>query len=138
VEDTLYVTDERGQKITAPEKQRELRAATVLIKHFTHLLPVSPDPETALLHFRELLGKLFARPDWPDELASLERHQVLDALARLLGVSEFLWDDFLRMQYANLIPVVRDVDELATAKSKEELRTALGAALAAARADRSG
>jgi len=132
VEDILYVTDERGQKITAPEKQRELRAATVLIKHFTHLLPLSPDPETALLHFREFLGKLFARPDWPDELASLERHQVLDALARLLGVSEFLWDDFLRMQYANLIPVVRDVDELATAKSKEELGTALQAALAAA------
>ena len=95
-----------GQKITQPERQRELRAATVLIKHFTHLLPLSPNPESALLHFREFIGELFKRPNWPDELASLERPEVLQALARLLGVSDFLWDDFLRMQYANLYPVV--------------------------------
>ena len=129
VHDTLYVTDADGQKITAPNKQRELRAATVLIKHFTHLLPHSPNPESALLHFREFLGQLFSRPDWPDELASLERPEVLDALAQLLGVSDFLWDDFLRMQHANLFPVVRDVDALATAKPKEQLRAELEAAL---------
>ncbi|MCS7259634.1 MAG: glutamine synthetase adenylyltransferase [Anaerolineae bacterium] len=132
VRDILYVTDEHGQKITLPERQRELRAATVLIKHFTHLLPRSPDPETALLHFREFLAQLFMRPDWPDELASLERHDVLDALARLLGVSEFLWDDFLRMQHANLFPVVRDVDALATARSREQLRAMLHRELEAA------
>jgi len=129
VHDTLYVTDADGQKITAPNKQRELRAASVLIKHFTHLLPHSSNPESALLHFREFIGQLFTRPDWPDELASLERPEVLDALARLLGVSNFLWDDFLRMQYANLFPVVRDVDALATAKSKEQLQTELEAEL---------
>ncbi len=129
VHDTLYVTNADGQKITAPNKQRELRAATVLIKHFTHLLPHSPNPESALLHFREFLGQLFSRPDWPDELASLERPEVLDALARLLGVSDFLWDDFLRMQHVNLFPVVRDVDALAAAKPKKQLRTELEAAL---------
>jgi glutamate-ammonia-ligase adenylyltransferase len=73
VNDVLYVTDEQGRKITAPEKQRELRAATVLIKHFTHLLPRAPNAEIALLHFREFLGQLFQRPHWPDELVSLER-----------------------------------------------------------------
>jgi len=129
VRDTLYVTDADGQKITDPEKQRELRAATVLIKHFTHLLPRSPNPESALLHFREFIGQLFQRPNWPDELASLERPEVLDALARLLGVSDFLWDDFLRMQYASLFPVVRDVDALAAAKSREQLQAELEAAL---------
>ena len=61
VRDTLFVTDENGQKITDPERQRELRAATVLIKHFTHLLPHSPNPESALLHFREFIGQLFKR-----------------------------------------------------------------------------
>ena len=44
---------------------------------------------------------------------NLEQPEVLDALAKLLGVSDFLWDDFLRMQYSNLFPVVRDVDALA-------------------------
>jgi glutamate-ammonia-ligase adenylyltransferase len=125
IQDTLYVTDAHGQKITSPKKQRELRVATVLTKHFTHLLPRSPNPESALLHFREFLGQLFMRPDWPDELASLERPEVLDILARLLGVSDFLWNDFLRMQHANLFPVVREVGALATAKSKEQLQAEL-------------
>jgi [glutamine synthetase] adenylyltransferase / [glutamine synthetase]-adenylyl-L-tyrosine phosphorylase len=121
VNDTIYVTDDEGRKITSLEKQRELRAATVLIKHFTHLLPHSPNPEAALLHFREFLGQLFNRPNWPDELAKLERPEVLDALAKLLGVSDFLWDDFLRMQYSNLFPVVRDVDALAVTKDRQKL-----------------
>jgi glutamate-ammonia-ligase adenylyltransferase len=103
------VTDENGHKITSPEKQRELRASVLLIKHFTHLLPHSPNPSAALLHFREFLGQLFQRPNWYDEIASIEKPDVLKALARLLGVSDFLWEDFLRMQYANLFPVVTDV-----------------------------
>lgn len=129
VRDTLYVTDEQGKKITDPERQRELRAATVLIKHFTHLLPHSPNPESALLHFPEFIAQLFKRPNWPESLGSLSRPEVLQAMARLLGVSDFLWDDFLRMQYANLYPVVTDVDALATAKSRRELEEELQAIL---------
>ena len=129
INDTFYVTDDEGNKIIAPDKQRELRAATVLIKHFTHLLPLSPNPETALLHFREFLGQLFERPNWPDELVKLERPEVLDALARLLGVSDFLWDDFLRMQYSNLFPIVRDIDALAVAHDQEQLQKTLNALL---------
>lgn len=125
VRDILYVTDEHGQKITQPERQRELRSSTVLVKHFTHLLPLSPNPESALLHFREFLGQLFQRPNWPSELGSLERPEVLQAMARLLGVSDFLWDDFLRMQHANLFPVVTGLDALETAKSRGQLESEL-------------
>src|SRR4029077_8839641 len=131
--DTLLVTDAKGQKIVDPQKQRELQAAAVLIKHFTHLLPRSPNPEAALLHFREFVGQLFTRPDWTNELASLEKSGVLDALAQLLGVSDFLWSDFLRMQHGNLFPVVRDIDALAAAKSRELLETEMQNVLATAR-----
>ena len=128
-QDILHVTDENNNKITSPEKQRELRAAVLLIKHFTHLLPHSPNPSTALLHFREFLAQLFQRPNWFDEIASIEKPDVLNALARLLGVSDFLWEDFLRMQYANLFPVVTDVDALETSKPKSELERELAQAL---------
>lgn len=128
-QDILHVTDENGDKITSPEKQRELRTAVLLIKHFTHLLPHSPNPSTALLHFREFLVQLFERPNWFDEVASIEKPDVLNALARLLGVSNFLWEDFLRMQYANLFPVVKDVEELSTSKPRSQLETELAAAL---------
>jgi glutamate-ammonia-ligase adenylyltransferase len=130
VDDLLYVNDEAGKKIKDPEKQRELRTAAVLIKHFTHLLPRSPNPAAALLHFREFLAQLFARPGWPDELASLERPEVMENLARLLGVSDFLWDDFMRMQYANLFPVVSDTRALETAKNRTVLQLELEKVLA--------
>jgi glutamate-ammonia-ligase adenylyltransferase len=130
VDDLLYVTDEAGKKITDPKKLRELRTAAVLIKHFTHLLPRSPNPASALLHFREFLAQLFERPNWTDELTSLENPQVMDNLARLLGVSDFLWDDFMRMQYANLFPVLSDAMALTTAKSRTDLQDELAKALA--------
>ena len=67
-------------------------------------------PRSGAVALQRVPGRAVSRPSWPDELASLERPEVLEALARLLGVSEFLWDDFLRMQYANLFPVVTDRD----------------------------
>lgn len=133
VHDTLFVTDVEGKKITDPQKQRQLRAATVLVKHFTHLLPRSPNPESAIMHFREFVSQLFTQPDWPKELGSLERPEVLEALAKLLGVSDFLWNDFLRMQYTNLFPVLRDIKALGDAKSKEELRNQLNGLLSEAK-----
>ena len=57
---------------------------------------------------------------------------MLDALARLLGVSDFLWDDFLRMQYANLFPVVQNTESLSTAKGSSQLLAELQSALATA------
>lgn len=129
VNDLLFVTDKDGRKITSYQKQRELRTAAVLIKHFTHLLPRCPNPASALLHFREFIEKLFERPNWPDELSSIERPEVLGNLAQLLGVSDFLWDDFLRMQYTNLFPVVSDLTALDTAKSRQQLQAELEEAL---------
>ena len=129
VHDILYVSDSSGQKILTDEGQRKLRAATVLIKHFTHLLPYTPNPESALLHFREFVYDWFEKPGWLDELASLESPEVLHAMARLLGVSDFLWDDFLRMQHENLFPIVQDVDALRSAKSRQQLQAELEALL---------
>jgi glutamate-ammonia-ligase adenylyltransferase len=122
VRDTLCVTDTRGQRITSPDKLRELRTATVLIKHFMHLLPRSPNPEHALTHFGDFLAQLLSRPEWIKEFAFVERREVMEALAQLLGVSDFLWEDFLRMQHENLFPIVRDVQSLQMAKSKAQMQ----------------
>lgn len=130
--DTLHVTDALGAKITNPDRQRELRAAIVLIKHFTHLLPRSPNPEAALLHFRDFLEHLFQQPNWLEELASLERSDVLAALATLLGVSDFLWEDFLRLQHVNLFPVVTDIAGLERRKPRDLLSAELQSSLAEA------
>ena len=119
--DTFYVSGARGEKITTDDRLSKLRAAVVFVKHFTHLLPQSPNPELALLHFGQFLEQLFDRADWGDQLASLDRREVLEPLTRLLGVSDFLWDDFLRLQHDNLLPVLSDVDGLAGRRDRYEL-----------------
>lgn len=129
VVDTLWVVDAAGTKILDRGRLNELRAAVVLIKHFTHLLPRSSNPESALLHFRQFLEGLFQRPGWVEDLALLQNSRVLDALARLLGVSDFLWHDFLRLQHSNLFPVVADVEGLQVARPKEALAAELAAEL---------
>ena len=128
--DTLHVTDSNGAKITDEKRQRELRAAIVIIKHFTHLLPRSPNPESALIHFRELLEQLFRQDNWVEQVSSLEHTDVLDALARVLGVSDFLWEDFLRLQHDNLFPVVTNVAGLVDRKPKDQLAEELTRELA--------
>lgn len=128
--DTLFIARPDGTKIIRPERQSQLRAAVVLVKHFTHLLPQSPNPETALLHFGQLLEQLFEQPDWSTELASLDRREVLEALTRLLGVSDFLWEDFLRLQHDNLFPVLRDVQGLSGRRRKPQLDVDLNSELA--------
>ena len=129
--DRLYVADaHRHGKILDKRRIQELQAAIVIIKHFTHLLPGSPNPEAALLHFRSFLTELFQQPDWTEQLSSLDRPEVLTALAKVLGVSDFLWEDFLRLQYANLFPVLSDIAGIEDAKSKTLLWRDLAVELA--------
>ncbi len=125
VHDTLFLTDMNNKKIISPEKQHQLRTAIVLVKHFTNLLPLSPNPESAILHFREFILNLFTEEEWRDSLSSLEKPEVLDALAKLLGVSDFLWNDFLRMQHKNLFPIIKDLQVLQYPKNKTELEKEL-------------
>jgi glutamate-ammonia-ligase adenylyltransferase len=132
VVDTLWVVDSAGGKIEDANRLNELRAAVVLIKHFTHLLPRSSNPESALVHFREFLAGLFRRPGWIQDLAHLQNSEVLDALARLLGVSDFLWHDCLRLQHASLFPVVADIAGLQTPRERAALEADLQRELAAA------
>ena len=133
VHDTFFVTNISGEKIITPQKQRQLRLAAALVKHFTHLLPRSPNPESAMLHFRELVSQLFNRAHWYQELASLQRPEILSALAKLLGISDFLWDDFLRMQHTNLFPIISDLETLSIAKTKDELHAELEKSLQTAK-----
>jgi glutamate-ammonia-ligase adenylyltransferase len=121
VQDLLFVTNEHNGKIIDEKKIQELKAAIVLIKHFTHLLPLAADPESAMVQFRDFIAKLFQQPNWPVEISIIDQSQVLTGLAQLLGVSNFLWEDFLRMQYSNLFPIVKNIESLKEKRTKEQL-----------------
>lgn len=129
VVDRLFIGSPQGGQIGDPVEQARLTAAIVLVKHFTHLLPGSPNPEKALRHFRQLFEQILEHDNWVDEVATLIQSEVLEGLARLLGVSDFLWEDFLRLQHGSLFPVVTDIDGLATRKSRQQLQTELAESL---------
>lgn len=125
VTDTLYVTDEFERKITDPHHLKELRSAVTLIRHFTHLLPHAPNPEAALLHFRALLKRLFSNPDWAEHIESLDRSEVLGALSRLLGVSDFLSEELLRQEVTRVLPILTDSSLRQDAKASSQLMSEL-------------
>lgn len=124
-QDTFWVTEAAGGKLPAGGRSDQLRVAAALIKQFTLLLPRSPNPAQALRQFSALTRQLLARPDWTSEVRDLESGEVLRTLAELMGVSEFLWEDFLRIQHENLFPVLGDMPGLDAARPAPELRRLL-------------
>lgn len=122
VRDTFLLTDAAGNRIESENKVHELRVVAALIKQFTHLLPRSPNPSMALHQFNALTHQMLSNPDWTAGLRDLESESVLETLADMMGVSRFLWEDFLRMQHENLFPVLLDAPSLDERKPIDEIR----------------
>jgi [glutamine synthetase] adenylyltransferase / [glutamine synthetase]-adenylyl-L-tyrosine phosphorylase len=104
--DRFYISNRQGRKIQGQQEQKTLRIALVLIKHFTHFLPWAPDPAKAIRHFDQLLDKAMENKSTAPFTGWFKEKQGLDILAQLLGASDFLWEDFLRIQFENLLPVL--------------------------------
>src|SRR5581483_10905396 len=75
----------------------------VLTKQFTYFLDRAPDPSSALERFNLLVRDVFERrgEQW---LVAISNPDALQGLARVLGASDFLWEDFVRVQYESLLP----------------------------------
>jgi glutamate-ammonia-ligase adenylyltransferase len=134
VNDTLWVTDRSGHKITAEAPLRELRWSLILIEHFSSRLHRASNPEAALLHFSRFAAETMAHPAWAEEFAALDRPEVLDALVRVLGESDFLWEDYLHVRAEILLPMVCDPAQWRR-RDRAELAAELQQALAQATDD---
>jgi glutamate-ammonia-ligase adenylyltransferase len=105
VEDQLDLVDSRGRRITDQEVLDRIKLSVLLTKQFTYFLGRAPDPYTALSRFEHLLGNLLRPPSREKWLQLLADPNNLQDLARLLGASDFLWEDFIRLQYETLLPM---------------------------------
>jgi glutamate-ammonia-ligase adenylyltransferase len=132
VDDTLWVNDRWGKKLTAEPELRELKLSLILIEHFSAFLPYAPNPEAALVHFSRFANETMARPDWADDFQALDRPEVLAALVRVLGESDFLWEDFLHTHPENLLPMVCDPSEWERPADRNALALELHARLESA------
>ena len=126
--DTFWVTTRDGSKLEDPARLEELRVVAVLIRQFTQLLPLAPDPGQALRQFGALARSMLAFRERREAIAALADERVLETLAAALGVSRYLWEDFLRLQHENLFPVLTDRPTLDVRKPPDQLREELSAA----------
>ena len=121
INDTLHVTESDGSPVLRPERLEELKTAVTLIKQFTNWLPSTNDAHQALLRFRDLLGLLLTKTHWASSAASLKQPEVLRAVSRVLGISRYLWEDFLQVKTAKLLPLLTAPDLLQTRISRTDL-----------------
>jgi glutamate-ammonia-ligase adenylyltransferase len=109
--DQFYIADRWGRKIQDPTQQERLRTAVAMIKQFTRFLPEAPDPAKAMRHFDQFLDRMAAE-QFPDRVMSfLARAEGMNLLAHLLGSSDYLWDDFLGIQFQDLLPLLEQLAE---------------------------
>jgi glutamate-ammonia-ligase adenylyltransferase len=132
VDDTFWVTDRFGRRIEDGPRLRELQLALILIEHYSNYLPHATNPESALIHFSRFATDTMARSDWAEEYAALDRPEVLDALVRVLGESDFLWEDYLHAQPEDFLPMVGDPVQWQRGRTLVELASERDASLSSA------
>jgi [glutamine synthetase] adenylyltransferase / [glutamine synthetase]-adenylyl-L-tyrosine phosphorylase len=107
IEDLVDLVDGAGSKVEDQDLLDRLRISALLTKQFTYFLGKAPDPYSALSRFEHLLEDIFRSPAKGRWLGLLTDPDTLQGLARLLGTSDFLWEDFIRVQYETLLPMLR-------------------------------
>jgi glutamate-ammonia-ligase adenylyltransferase len=106
VEDTFDLTDHNGQKLESPDLLDQLRLSVLLCKQFAFFLDGAPNPFDAISRFEQLVESILALPEKGQWLGLLSNPLALQDMARLLGASDYLWEDFIRLHYESLLPVL--------------------------------
>jgi glutamate-ammonia-ligase adenylyltransferase len=106
IEDDIDVTDARGEKIEAPERINELKLCVLLTKQFTYFLANAPNPYAALCRYEQLVETILKAPSRGQWIDVLSNPNAMQDLARMLGTSDFIWEDFIRAQYEALLPML--------------------------------
>jgi len=107
VEDEMDVLDAGGRVITDSARLDRIRLAVLLTKQFTYFVSNAPDPYAALCRFEQMVDAVLKLPERGQWVEMFSNPRTLQDLARLLGTSDFVWEDFVRLQYEALLPMLQ-------------------------------
>ena len=107
IEDRIDLVDSLGKKIEDDQALDRIRLSVLLTKQFTYFLSKAPDPYSALSRFEHMVSDILQQPTRERWIAHLTDPRNLMDLARLLGTSDYLWEDFIRLQYESLLPLLK-------------------------------
>ncbi|MFI5380053.1 MAG: hypothetical protein ACHRHE_12210 [Tepidisphaerales bacterium] len=105
--DRIDFVDSSGAPVENAGRLEHIRFSATLTHQFASFLDRAPDPFTALVRFEELTGKVIELPQRQRWAQLLADPRTMSDLARLLGASDFLWEDFLRHHAEVLLPLLR-------------------------------
>ncbi|MFP4362388.1 MAG: glutamate-ammonia-ligase adenylyltransferase [Spirochaetia bacterium] len=106
IEDDFCLTGQFGTQITDNRILEDIKLFALLTKHFTYYLDSAPDPFAALSRFEKIVPDLITMKTEAKWLELLTNRKSARDLARILGTSQYLWEDFIRQQYETLIPLL--------------------------------
>lgn len=134
IEDTFEVVDSSGNPVTDSNRLNQIRLSVIFTKQFTHFLHNSPDPYSALVRFETLIQDFVHLSEDGRLQQMLSSPNVLQDLARLLGASDFLWEDFIRLQHDSLLPMLQNAhDSHSLSMPPEQMEQALSRRIGAAK-----
>lgn len=108
VEDEMDVLDATGRPLTRGSAALDrIRLAVLLTKQFTYFVSHAPAPYAALCRFEQMVEAVLSGQERGQWVEMLSNPQTLQDLARLLGTSDFVWEDFIRLQYESLLPLLQ-------------------------------
>lgn len=106
VRDVFLITKRSGQALVRTQDIERLRLSILVTKQFTHVLDLAADPRDALIRFEELVRRIAIEGSTDRLQRFLADPEAQRELAQLLGASDFLWEDFIRLQYESLLPML--------------------------------
>jgi glutamate-ammonia-ligase adenylyltransferase len=101
----IDIVDRNDQPLVDPQALEQLQRSVLLTLQFAYFLQDSPDPFTALQRFDELSRQIVQIPEAGQWLEVLANPLTMTDLAKVLGASHFLWEDFIRFKADALLPV---------------------------------
>ena len=126
--DQFFIADRWGRKIEDTTEQERLRTAVGMMKQFTRFLPDAPDPGKAMRHFDQFLDKMSAERLPQPIISFLAAEDGMSRLARLLGSSDYLWDDFLSRHFRDFLPLLQDFAGTDKKSIRQNLRSQMNQA----------
>ena len=106
IEDEIDLVDLAGRPVRDPEQLNQVQFSVLFTKQFTYFLDKAPDPFTALARFEQLIQDTLRLPESGQWYELLSNQRAMQDLARILGASDFMWEDFIRLQYESLLPIL--------------------------------
>jgi glutamate-ammonia-ligase adenylyltransferase len=106
IEDEFEFVDSKNGKKLDESTLDDVKLSLLLTKQFTYFLSNAPNPYNAIERFEKLIEDILDTPEQDRLVDLVSNPRIMEDLARLLGTSDYIWEDFIRLQYENLLPLL--------------------------------